>query len=117
MYEYGPRQDGSDVSNVSEDELRALWQQAFAEHLPPSRLFRLAMGLATQLPEDAQHLAACSQCRSVYQRYRSDRTVLNHAHPEKDVPGDSIGNCTAGANETGGANGNRKQPALSLFGT
>src|SRR5437763_1788041 len=100
MHEFGLGHDGSDVSKGPEDERRALWKRVFAEHLQPSRLFRLAMGLAGQLPEDAQHLAACSECRSVYQRYRSHQAEGNHAYAATDVESVPVAHCDAGASDT-----------------
>jgi len=55
---------------VSDDVVRELWQRACSMHLKPSRLLRLAMGLAAPEVEESDHLESCSQCRSVFKQHQ-----------------------------------------------
>ena len=56
-----------DEHNAKQAEaVRDLWKRACSDHLKPSRLLRLAIGLAAPEADDSVHLESCSQCRSVF---------------------------------------------------
>lgn len=64
--------NGHGLANLSDDAVDAAWERCCARHLPPNRLFRLALGLGDPADEEeSHHLEWCEQCRTVVERYRS----------------------------------------------
>jgi hypothetical protein len=56
---------------TDEDAVEAAWERCCTRHLPPSRLFRMALRLGDAIEEEGRHLERCEPCRTVVERYRS----------------------------------------------
>lgn len=56
---------------ISEAELDAEWKKAFARHLEPSQLFRLAQGMIVPTEAETNHLFICHSCNHYFERYRT----------------------------------------------
>lgn len=67
---------------LTEEEVRRAWEELCAEHLPPSRIAELGLGLADVAEREAFHLRRCERCRSHIQAYEtsvSDGPVDRHS--------------------------------------
>lgn len=53
------------------DAVDILWNDYCKQHLQPSRLFRLAVGLSIPDKEEQNHIEWCDRCRLAFERYRS----------------------------------------------
>jgi len=74
------------AENGSEHVVDAAWQRYCAQHIRPSRLLRLAVGLSNACPDETTHLEWCDQCRSVYRRYQSAESCNREQLFEQSVP-------------------------------
>jgi hypoxanthine-guanine phosphoribosyltransferase len=107
--------DGSDPRSVSDEAVHALWQWACSEHIQPSHLFRLALGLAAPLLEDADHLACCAKCWSVFERYRSSAVPIDEACSDALAPHPIIEGVTPKEDGLSVTSVGGGRPQLSLF--
>ncbi len=51
------------------EELREAWEKFALEHIEPSRMVRIGVGLEPTSPKDARHLAECKLCKDIYDEY------------------------------------------------
>ena len=59
------------MSDLSEAEVEAGWEQFCKNHIQPDRLFKLATWLVNMAPDDLQHLAKCTYCHNAYNAYKN----------------------------------------------
>ena len=73
--------NGTSIPALSDAVVRELWERAFLEHLMPSRLFRLAVGLALPESTESDHLASCTRCQDVITQYQTGSDAGGHGRP------------------------------------
>lgn len=69
--------------------IEALWKRYCEEHLQPSRLFKMAVGLSVPDADERSHIESCDRCRAAFEQYRSGgaaRPDLKAAVPEAREP-------------------------------
>jgi hypothetical protein len=58
------------------DSVDAAWQRFCLEHIQPSAIFSIAVGIRTPTYEERNHLEKCMRCRSALHRYRRNSHVV-----------------------------------------
>ncbi len=71
MNENSSALDGDEFVDISESEIHEAWDRLCNRHIQPSRLFAIAMELASATLEEVDHLVRCERCCRFFDRYRS----------------------------------------------